>query len=271
LLAEISIYSTTPPVGGHHLMANTSLTTTPEPAQTLLEQLQTNFDIQPGESNMFVLAMPDIPPQQAPVIVQVQSKQQINSGLFGTIGVCWAQLNPGTIDPKRDVAGGYTLDVRGYADSIFSRGVGMPQSLDLDYENAKVDILQPPKHGTLAQGRYPGNDLSYYPDPNYFGNDKAVFLVNIEGHSIKVVYYIKLVKGNDFSKFADDYKKYCPSPNWWDMSSSTSDVSSFVSGFSQGLINLEQSNVTVTFSDLPGGAVGDTYRNRWNSEAVPMR
>jgi hypothetical protein len=85
------------------------------------------------------------------------------------------------------------------------------------------------------------------------------------------VYYIKLVKGNDFSKFADDYKKYCPSPNWWDMSSSTSDVSSFVSGFSQGLINLEQSNVTVTFSDLPGGAVGDTYRNRWNSEAVPMR
>lgn len=149
---------------------------------------------------------------------RVQTKLLAKENLDGTIGVCWAQLNPGTVDPKRDERGEYALDVRDFASANYSQGPGKDPSLLADYTNAKITVLQAPKHGTLGQGHYPGNDLSYYPDPNYFGKDMAVFLIDIEGHLVKVEYYIKLVSGNDFSKFADDYNKYCPSPNWWKIS-----------------------------------------------------
>lgn len=146
------------------------------------------------------------------------TRTEAKEKLDGAIGVCSPQLNKGKIDPAEDKAGWYTLDVRGYAASLFSQGSGKNPSLELDFDNAKITVLQAPKHGTISQGHYLGNDLSYYPSSNYEGTDKAIFLVDIEGHHVNVVYYFKVVRGNDNSKFTDDFKKYCPSPNWWQMS-----------------------------------------------------
>lgn len=242
-----------PIVTPNKLLAESSAETTDVPAQTLLEQLQSDFDIPQGETDMLVLAMPDMPPQQAIVIAQAQAKSQIIGALDGTIGVCFPTLNLGTIDPEIDKADGYSLDVSGHALSIFSQGPGMPPSLMLDDEHAQVTVLQSPKHGTLGHLDNAGS-LSYYPNPNYAGNDKAIFLADIEGHQVKVVYYFKVVRGKDFSKFADDFNKYCPSPNWWKINLAPADSYSLASNW----LNLNQSDITVTFSDLTGSSVGST-------------
>ena len=234
------------------LLSESSAETVASSKSKALNELNDIFDISTGETDMLVLANLDLPPQAAYVVTAAQPNTRGTEKIYGSIGVCHAALNPGKIDAARDERGSYGLDIRGYAESYFSQGPGMGPSVELDFDSAKVTLIQAPKHGVLGKGRAPGNDTSYYPTPGYFGNDKAIFLVDIQGYKIKVVYNIKLVRGNDYSKFADDYKKYCESPGWWWMGSAPN-VDKLLSSF------LQNSNqINLTLARLPGTAVGQT-------------
>lgn len=237
------------------------------PAQALLKLLQTDFDVQQGETDMLVLAMPDMPPQQSVVVVaQAQAKLPSQKNLDGTIGVCMLWFNPGTLDPEEAKRGFSNLEIRGHAFSLYSQGPGVDPSLDADYEKAIVTILQSPKHGTLGQGQeiasqliyVPSNDLTYFPNPNFAGNDKAVFLVNIEGHLVKVVYYFKVVRGVYDPKMRDTFRgEECPSPGWWKISLNpapdyTQDIQPLLTY--TGITG----SVAVNIADLPGTTVAQT-------------
>ena len=91
----------------------------------------------------------------------------------------------------------------------------MPPSMELDYVNAQVTVLQPPIHGSLSNDLSPGHEIIYRPTSGYAGNDKAVFLVNVDGYKVKVVYFIKVGASYNFDTSPDRYQKYCPTPNWW--------------------------------------------------------
>lgn len=205
---------------------------------------------------MLIMDMPDIPPQQAPIIMLAQAAQPSTKELYGTVGVCSVSPKAEQMDAEKIKEGYYSLSTRAYADNIFSI-----KPLDhgiVDYENAEVTVLQQPKYGTLSKDLSPGKDISYYPDPGYIGNDKVIFLVNIEGYKIKVVYLIKVVDIKDFNA-NPSHRGECPKfTNWWVISSSKGDTNSLTSELDQSWFNLAQSNITLTFANLTGQAVGQT-------------
>jgi len=116
------------------------------------------------------------------------------------------------MEPEKIAEGYYSLSVRAYAENIFST-----RPLDtgpVDYENARVDVLQRPRHGRLSGDLSPGKDISYFPDSGYVGDDKTTFMVNIEGYKVQVVYTIKVRDLKDFNTHPGVGSSYCPRPNW---------------------------------------------------------
>jgi hypothetical protein len=140
---------------------------------------------------MLSMDMPDMPPQQAPTIVLAQAAKPSTKELYGTVGVCYLSPAAEQINPERDKEGYYDVNPRAYADNIFSfKPLATPV---FGYETAEITVLQPPQHGTLSNDLSPSKgNISYYPNPGYEGKDKVVFLVNIEGYKVKVVYFIKV-------------------------------------------------------------------------------
>jgi hypothetical protein len=249
------------PAGVHLLMADTSTAITPESTQAQLNQLQADFNIQPGEVNMLIMDMPGVPPQQAPIIM-AQAAQPSTKELYGTVGVCYLTSKVNQIDPEKDKEGYYVISPQALADNLLSSEPPTDAAAaalnSLDYHNAEVTVLQPPKHGSLSQDLSPGKDVSYYPNSGYVGNDKVIFLVNIEGYKIKVVYFIKVLSGTGSNTPETLYHKYCPSPSWWQISTATGNANLLASQLAPSLFGFGQTPDTVTFADLPGGAVGET-------------
>jgi hypothetical protein len=241
------------PVAPLLLTVAASGTATSNSKQTLIAKLQADFNIQPGETDMLTMDIPNTPPQ-SPIIVQARAEKSGTQDIYGTMGVCYVSPTAEQINPVRDAQGYYSLDIEGSADDIFFNGPHM-ERLELNYDNAIVTVLQPPKHGTLkpTMRDASGNDLShgldtsYYPNAGYTGNDKAIFLVTVEGYKIKVVYFIKVIANYDIAH--PDFSK-CPDPNPWQISSNVpSALTAVLANASQAMTG---------FATLPGGAVGET-------------
>ncbi len=233
-------------------------------AQALVAEMQPYFNLQQGEINMFVMDMPDVPPQYAPVIIAqaVQTQQQAPEGskkVDRTIGVCHLIENPsnppGTavnvINPLRAT--------NAYVDRVEHREIGL---------DGKVTVLQGPKHGTLE---YLGGEgyFVYRPTPDNFGSDRATFLVEIDGRKIKVVYHFKVTsEAGGGTDGYDPYmqKKNCPKGDVWKISLNPDDpnspiysfempsqLSSVYAGAFSGL-----TNVNLGVAGLAGGALAQT-------------
>ena len=179
---------------------------------------------------------------QTQTIVLAQAAKPNATKLYGTMGVCYLSPTAEQINAERDTQGYYSISVIGNADEIFFNGPHMPR-LELNLEKAVVTVLLPPKHGTLkptmrdslGNDLSAGQDTSYYPNAGYVGNDKAEFLVNIEGYKIKVVYFIKVNPLYDTTTHPVDLSK-CPNPNPWKISTdSTPALGTIESVYSQGL------------------------------------
>lgn len=181
-----------------------------------MEQLHADFGFPLGEADMLVMAMPDMPPQQAPIVMLAQAVQPSTKKLYGTVGVCSVSPKTEQMDAEKIREGYYSLSTRAYAMNIFSTEI---DPVVLDYENAQVTVLQQPKHGTLSKDLSPSKDITYYPDSRFIGNDKVIFLVNIEGYKIKVVHSIKVRDLKDFNINRGIGSSYCPNPNWRTISS----------------------------------------------------
>jgi len=158
--------------------------------------------------------------------------QPSKDGLYGSMGVCavsptLAKMRIGTNSSQTN---GRSLYPQGTALRRLPEDFGANLLVILD--NAAVQILQQPKHGVIVSK---DNDSFYVPTQGYVGNDKVVFLVNIDGRIVKTVYYLKVVDSELNSESFDAlYKKYCPPPADWQISANFTDANTVVSNLIVG-------------------------------------
>jgi hypothetical protein len=160
---------------------------------------------------MFIPDMPNVPPQDAPVMIaQANQSQSGAAAKVRTLGVC---------SPKPNKY--YSAD-NGLI-PITSAGKYL-----LGYENrtppatATTTILQPPKHGVLRLVTQadvgtilePGGDpvdpaaglYLYLPDPDYVGKDTATIQVDFgDGLKVNVKYFFQAVSGGLGDDWVGDY------------------------------------------------------------------
>ena len=120
---------------------------------------------------MFVMDMPDVAPQYAPVMVVQASQAQRGSTtrIDHTIGVCHLITNLPEVDRDAYFATNSTNPGRAaevYFISVENRNVG---------EKPRVTtVLRNPEHGTLEKRiDHGGTGFIYLPKPGYFGRDYA--------------------------------------------------------------------------------------------------
>ena len=240
---------------------------------------------------MFISDMPNVPPQNTPVIIaQANQAQAGDVTTTRTIGVC----HPA---PNGDYNGENTIDPIGEA-GFYLRS----------YEHQKVQnigtatVLQQPKHGTLRllteadrgtlfdpDRRHANEPLDpaaalqvYLPESGYLGKDSATFLVEIGGKQVKVKYYFQaLGPGARLGNYG--LEELCAKTGYhWkisttlnpdgtstltsveyqspitDAGTSTTDLAATLSASILSSLAVGPSAVTLNIVDLPGGAVGQT-------------
>jgi hypothetical protein len=171
-------------------------------AQVLLDQVKTDLNLTQGDVLMFVADMPNVPPQELPVMIaQASQAQTEDANTVRTLGVCFPVPNrnfsaENGVIPKGDAA--YYL--RSYENkSVAGSAPGT------------IAILEQPKHGILrlvtqadvgtilpsgGDSVDPAAGLYFYlPENGYVGDDKAAFLVEIAGVKIKVIYFLQAIEG----------------------------------------------------------------------------
>lgn len=205
---------------------------------------------------MFVMDMPDVAPQYAPVMVVRASQAQRGPATTDrTIGVCHLVENPvrvlegGGYSAVNSISPGGSAEV--YFLSVENRNVG---------EKPRVTtVLRNPEHGTLEQSiDHGGTGFMYLPKPGYFGRDRATFLVEIDGMKVKLEYFFKVLAGVADDNYDD--KRYCPKGEQWKISllnlpTDTSTVQPLLSY--TGIT----STAKIEVSDLVNGAVGSIQGN----------
>ena len=247
---------------------------------------------------MFIPDMPNVPPQDAPVMIaQANQAQQGDVTTTRTLGVCHAAPN-----------NHYSAE----------NGIGPVASADFyleQYEHRKVDynhpsgvvtVLQQPKHGVLRllteadRGTFFDSSAGsidpadpgylYLPELGYEGKDSATLLVETGGVKVKVKYFFQAISGVLGN---DGVDKYCGSKGmFWKISTTldpngnstitsveyqspltsaadtaltdTASLASilglnFMTGANAlGNSTADPSGITLNLADLPGGAIGQT-------------
>ena len=176
---------------------------------------------------MLYLAIDNLPNQSQPFFVATTTTKSVLSStaseLYGTAGVCFVSSSVGgefsSISPAYE------------SELVFDKKNPTPSEKNEKYfdvfdryiETATVEVLQPPMHGVLkianteSQSYVGPHSYQYNPTDGYKGNDKVVFLVNIAGKKIEVIYFFKVLNTKiDWNRRLEDiYHKYCPSPYQW--------------------------------------------------------
>jgi hypothetical protein len=216
---------------------------------------------------MPMIDTPTPPTQTAPVTIHV-IKDTSPRQVYGKIEVCY--LSPTAEQIEKTIGLSHpSLSPRSMANNIFWDG-SHSQALHLDYENASVAVLQPPEHGRISEDFSPEKDIRYYPNKGYSGDDKIVFLTNIEGYEILVLYSIKVNTRYYSDANSNPYSKHCPTPNWWQVfspesgvtlpnppvfhgSTNTGGVVDFLPATTLGQANGQDSNAIITLSSTAAG------------------
>jgi hypothetical protein len=237
---------------------------------------------------MFIPDMPNVPPQNTPVIIaQANQAQAGDVKTIRTIGVC-------SPVPTSLFSGENTL-----SPIVSAKAYIKLYEHQTVTGSATVTILQQPKHGVLrlvteadrgtlfstTSGPIDPNDpgYAYFPSNYYEGKDQAVFLVEIGGVQVKVMYFFQAISG----QVIDGDEALCASTgHFWKISSTldangtstitsveyqspttsatgttVADTAALASTLGSTLLsNLtgETAGVTVNLADLPGAAVGQT-------------
>ncbi len=200
---------------------------------------------------MFVPDMPNVPPQDVPVMIaQANQAQPSDVTTTRTIGVC-------SPVPNSNYSAENGLVPIGAA-GFYLRSYEHQQVQDI----GTVTVLQQPKHGVLrlvtqADGNNFGEGTFdpaaglyvYLPEQGYLGNDKAVMLVEIAGVKVKVVYYFQAVEGPLGNYGTQDY---CSKTGTQWKISSTLDANgtSTISSVDYVPADLGTTNTTLTSSSL---------------------
>ena len=186
LLAGDTASNQSAPIASDALIAN---------VQTLLDQVKSDLNLTQGEVNMFIADMPNVPPQNLPVMIaQANQAQQGDVKTTRTLGVCFPAPNESyslenVIDPRAE-AQAY---LRNYEHRTVTGSV-------------TTTVLQQPKHGILrleTEANHFGSGIfdptnpgyAYLPENGYEGKDRATVLVEIGDIKVKVEYFFQAISG----------------------------------------------------------------------------
>jgi len=181
---------------------------------------------------MFILDMPNVPPQDVPVIIaQAEQAQQSTTSKERKMGVCKPIANlPGVAPHLGNLIS--PIVQAGIYSYLYEH-----QEIDRSaYATATASVLQNPKHGVMrlvteadrgtlfSRSSGPLDPAApaayvYLPEQGYLGNDSATFLVDIGGKKIKVVYYFKVV---DHPVGNDGDMEICKTGPYWKISTNLS-------------------------------------------------
>jgi len=230
----------------------------------------------------------DVPPQYTPVIV-AQASQAKQANYDRTIGVCHPIENQE--ESRLSAVNGISpiMAAVTYIEDIERHKFEKSTFVSV-YQNAKMTLLQAPKHGELLldsdSGAYFSSDYSYE------GPDSATVLVEVGDYKVKVIYHFVLmsdVPGSSEQGTATDNKRICPNGYIWKISSTLdangnstitsidylpsvaassgtaiTDTDALNSWLALAQLDgkvADMSGVNITFADLPGSAVGQTVGN----------
>ena len=229
---------------------------------------------------MFIPDMPNVPPQDMPVMIaQANQAQPSDVTTTRTMGVCRIMANAAnanfslenTIIPKVS-AGGY----------LYLYEHQMYEQQKIATSPATITILQNPKHGTLADN---GSGVyAYLPEKGYLGKDSATVLVDIGGIKVRVVYFFQTL---DVPTVADELdESLCKKGPHWKISTTldpngtstltsveyqspmidagattTATLAATLSSSLLSTLSVDPSSVTFNLADLSGGAVGQAVGN----------
>ena len=223
---------------------------------------------------MFIPDMPNVPPQDVPVMIaQANQAQPGDVKTIRAIGVC----NPVPNMPDSSPSAGNVIEPELEAKTYF-RLYETEQGYSA---SATISVLQNPKHGALldeGDGAY-----SYLPEKGYYGKDKAIMQVDFNGLKVNVVYFFQVVAGPLGN---DGDARLCSKTGYnWKISSTldsngnstitsveyqspiidagatSTDTAALASTLGASILSslsVDPSLVTLNIADLPGGAVGQT-------------
>ncbi len=176
--------------------------------------------------------LPDVPPEYAQVMIVQASQAQQSAGKTDlTIGVCKLVGNPMRFSAINGV--GAVGAALGYFHNIGEL---------LDVGSGAATVLSHPRNGTLKpRADSPGGYL-YLPKPDYFGSDRATFLVEMGGKKIRVEYFFKVLDGVADGDYQD--KEFCPRGIFWKISLNPDDSNG-------GLISFQHLKTTRKLPDEP--------------------
>lgn len=192
---------------------------------------------------MFVMDVPSATPQE-PLIVLAQASAPAAAGAIPLqdfiLNECQETVSAG--DPSsavRTVDPAYML--KNYYGSF---------GYNVDLSSIRVTLLQASSHGKITSvidntGR---PWYAYDAEPNYVGNDKAVFIAEFEGKRYKIVLQLHVFEGP--ATPGDFGASTCPDPR---LIKVTKPVKP-----SSGSSSYELNSITVTFAALSGAALGQT-------------
>ncbi|MBC3936228.1 cadherin-like domain-containing protein [Undibacterium sp. CY7W] len=236
--------------------------------QALLEAAQSELELEEGETSMFVLDHFVMSAQStATMLVQTNPARQ---GLRKerVMGVCKIVAN----GPDQGVSVVNAFDPAHEAYIYLKR-----------YEHkivsgqAKVTVLQPPKHGLVRlldesdRGVIFPKDAApvdpndgtylYLPENGYLGKDRATILVELGGKKVKIIYFFEAVDGP--AGEPETIEARCPyKVSDWKISSNLPEgTSGFTNWQTTANLNAMLANASgslTNFSDLAGSAVGQT-------------
>ncbi len=162
---------------------------------------------------MFVMDVPDVPPQYAPVVIaQTTQARRTQAETDGTIGVCQLVSNP----IRKLESGAYSavnsVGPLGATGVYLYRQEGKKIG-----EMGTVTILNEPAHGILEpiEGAR-GTGFYFIPEPDYIGSDRATFLVEAGGKKYRVEYFIQVQTGIGVGDYENP--QLCPNGEYWKIS-----------------------------------------------------
>ena len=259
-------------------------------AQSPLDQVKADLKLTPGEVTMWIPDMPNVPPQDVPVMIaQTNQAQSGNTTTVRTFGIC----NP---VPSNRYSAENGLDpiysAQGFLNMYGSQTLTGP---------ATTTILQQPTHGVLRlltqadvgtilpSGGDPVDPAAalylYLPDPNYVGQDIGTVQVDFgNGVKVNVKYFFQAVDhplGNTglmdackktgvywkiSSTLAPDGTSTITSVDYQTPATATAStpatnaatLTSILGTSLASSLDANTSGITLTIANLPNAAVGQT-------------
>ncbi len=209
-------------------------------AQGLLDYAQTV--IETGEEIMFTMEIPYVPVLDTPIVLAQAATPSSGGASAGSTQTPSYILNgcqemPSEGDPTSaerfiDPAG----FLAGYYYEHFKH--------EYDPTSASVQLLEGPKHGKISARTDTGHPMYQYDaEPGYVGKDQVIFMATYHGKTYKVVVNLRVAA---VESIPDNAPSLCPPPQLIKVNPKPASGS------------LNSISVTLTLTDLPTGAIGQT-------------